>query len=322
MFLISTLFDPRHAFFFYSPLIFSLNTKIGNKIMWASVLTEWSNQILKWLLHGERPYWWIHETQVYNGTEKIPEVQQFFITCETGPGSPSGHAMVTASIWYILVASFLKRKNLSDNKSNIFKRIIWSVYTLLICSVSLSRVYIAAHFPHQCLLGALIGITVAVLTNHFDTSKFKRSHYIKGSIGVLGSAMLTYAFLRLLGMNPMWSVDRALKWCSKREYVHLDTTPFFSIARYTGFFFGMGIGLTSDYHNEVFKTKLSTSMKIFMAIFSLGLAKLIENIPLPKFNRYLFYLTGLAMNAIFAYTFTALIPYLIFKINNSKFKLN
>jgi len=317
--MISTLFDPRYAFLFYSPLIFSIDRKIGQKIMWVSVLSEWSNQILKWMLHGERPYWWIHETQVYNESKSIPQVQQFFITCETGPGSPSGHAMVTASVWFILIESFLKNKPF-ETKSNIFTSVAWSMYAFLIFLVSLSRIYIAAHFPHQCCLGALIGVTVAVITTHFDTHKLQRSHYIKGSLGVLLSAMFTYVFLKLMGMNPMWSVDRALKWCSKREYVHLDTTPFFSIARYSGFFFGMGIGLTSEHHKYAYQTKFNTQMKILAVILSLGSSKLIEHIPLPGSNIYLFYLTGFALNAVLPYLFTAIIPYIIANSGTLKIK--
>ncbi|RWS00440.1 glucose-6-phosphatase-like protein, partial [Dinothrombium tinctorium] len=95
MFKISTLFDPRYAFLFFAPLVFSLDRYTGRKVMWAAVVAEWVNMLLKWMLHGERPYWWIHETHIYNKTQ-LPDVQQFFITCETGPGSPSGHAMATA----------------------------------------------------------------------------------------------------------------------------------------------------------------------------------------------------------------------------------
>lgn len=37
------------------------------------------------VLFGERPYWWVNETKFY-GPIKHPELQQFSITCETGPG--------------------------------------------------------------------------------------------------------------------------------------------------------------------------------------------------------------------------------------------
>lgn len=37
------------------------------------------------VLFGERPYWWVHETRFY-GSGVAPALQQFPITCETGPG--------------------------------------------------------------------------------------------------------------------------------------------------------------------------------------------------------------------------------------------
>lgn len=46
---------------------------------------------VSWCLHnrvlfGERPYWWVNETQFY-GAGPAPALQQFPITCETGPGT-------------------------------------------------------------------------------------------------------------------------------------------------------------------------------------------------------------------------------------------
>lgn len=34
---------------------------------------------------GQRPYWWVMESNVYSGEER-PFLKQFKITCETGPG--------------------------------------------------------------------------------------------------------------------------------------------------------------------------------------------------------------------------------------------
>lgn len=47
---ISRVFDPSHAFFFYTPVLFAFNFRAGKHILWATVLNEWANQILKWLL--------------------------------------------------------------------------------------------------------------------------------------------------------------------------------------------------------------------------------------------------------------------------------
>lgn len=87
------------------------------------------------LLFGERPYWWVQETGYY-GNSSQPMIKQFPITCETGPGktisyhtatvksvstlvhllknflspltgSPSGHAMGAAAIYYTMMSSLL-----------------------------------------------------------------------------------------------------------------------------------------------------------------------------------------------------------------------
>lgn len=42
---------------------------------------------------------------------------------------------------------------------------------------------------------------------------------------------LTYTGIILLGLDPLWSLDLAKKWCAKSEWVHPDTTPFFAFVR-------------------------------------------------------------------------------------------
>lgn len=37
------------------------------------------------ILFGERPYWWVQETAFY-GNSSQPMIDQFPMTCETGPG--------------------------------------------------------------------------------------------------------------------------------------------------------------------------------------------------------------------------------------------
>ncbi|RWS29486.1 glucose-6-phosphatase-like protein [Leptotrombidium deliense] len=315
MFAISSLFDPRYAFLFFAPLVFSLDRFAGRKLMWVAVVAEWSNMLLKWVLHGERPYWWIHETNIYNKTQ-MPDVQQFFLTCETGPGSPSGHAMATAAIWYVIIEALLRRKGTLTKRSMI-NRIFWSIYTIILCTVSLSRVYIAAHFPHQCALGMIIGIAVSMLVTNLDTDRFERKHYFAGTVCLVASAFSTFLILKALGMNPMWSVDRALRWCAKREYVHLDTTPFFSLTRFAGFFLGMGIGLHSSLYKEASKVRFTTSMKILSAILSLAVCKASEFVVLPS-NQFLFYSSAFLLNAVLPVIFIAFIPYLIAKIGSSE----
>ena len=87
MIYISSILDPKYAFFIYTPVLFAFNVQSGKHLLWTTVLTEWSNQILKWILHGERPYWWVLEM---SSVIDLPPIKQFSVSCETGPGSPSG----------------------------------------------------------------------------------------------------------------------------------------------------------------------------------------------------------------------------------------
>ncbi|XP_067121170.1 glucose-6-phosphatase 2 [Centruroides vittatus] len=313
-FLISNVFDPRYAFLFFAPLILSFDRSLGKKILFVSIVAEWSNQVLKWMLHGERPYWWIHETGVYNRTgSRLPDIQQYFLTCETGPGSPSGHAMCSASLWYVVVESLLRKVGAINKNSSVLSSMCWSTYTLVLAAVSLSRVFIAAHFPHQCVLGMAIGVLVAMAAGKIDLDRLKLKHYVLLTIGLFSSALCTYAVLQLMGMNPMWSVDRAVKWCAKQEYIHLDTTPFFSMTRYCGFALGMGLGLSSSLFARISSVKFPPFAKAACAVLALSVAKLSERIVLPKANIYLFYGLAFALNVVLPYVFLAVVPYIVFR---------
>lgn len=338
MFLLSNVFDPRYAFLIFAPLVFSLDRVTGRKLMWTTVIAEWSNQILKWLMRGERPYWWVHEfesksalSQPTSGIRtQLPDLKQTFMTCETGPGSPSGHAMVTAAVWYILVEALLQKtnksglmRNASKSATPIFNSACWAIYTFGLCCVSLSRIYLAAHFPHQCLLGAGMGVAVAMLVSglHSATERLSLKAYFVGTLGMFASALLTYVtLLYVFGFNPLWSVERALKWCAKREHVHLDTTPFFSMMRYTGFFLGMGLGLHSRLLKSTPVGQFSTAAKLTTAALSVAASKAIEAIPIAKESLNVNTIYGIVFfeSLVLPYLFIAVIPFIVGKFTSTK----
>lgn len=47
--------------------------------------SEYYSAVLFRILFGERPYWWVHETAYYAGSAR-PHIEQYPMTCETGPG--------------------------------------------------------------------------------------------------------------------------------------------------------------------------------------------------------------------------------------------
>jgi glucose-6-phosphatase len=63
-------------------------------------------------MHGERPYWWVHEMEEAHKLDahphKIAEIHQYSSTCETGPGMPSGHSMAMSAAWYVIIHAIVE----------------------------------------------------------------------------------------------------------------------------------------------------------------------------------------------------------------------
>lgn len=348
---ISTFFDPKYVFLIYAPILFAINKRIGHRTITALSLTEWINQILKWLLAGERPYWYVHEranelaaarnltiqnsgidsydmAAMLAGPQPVANLRQFPVTCELGAGSPSGHAMVTATVWYILIEAYLR------NELPIFRRVdystqaapsgggtdnklvklTWSAYTVILLMVSLSRVYLACHFPHQCLCGALLGVVVAKMVSEklpFDS--LKSSHFCLLTAIMFCGALGTYGVLRQMGLDPLWSVNKGMRWCIKPEYIHLDTTPFFSMMRYLGFCLGSGLaynvsGAPSAGTKQTTTSAALMSRRALTSLVSIAFGYLLFGLPMPKTNLNLFYVISFIMYTIFSYSIAAPIP--------------
>lgn len=254
--LISVVFDPKYAFLIYSPIAYLLDRRVGRRLILTTVIAEWLNQILKWLLHGERPYWYVHSSGRFD-PQQVP-IKQFPITCELGPGHPSGHAMVTAAVWFTILDSALQlytkyQRDKSQGQTQTLdmvpiaishrqaKASAWLVYLALLVTVSISRVFLGCHFPHQCLAGALLGLVVAKYVASLNTRS--GSLFLAVAPALFLTAFGTFGLLQALGFDPSWTIKLATKHCVKREYIHLDTAPFFSIMRYCGFALGTGLGL-------------------------------------------------------------------------------
>ncbi|XP_036739115.2 glucose-6-phosphatase 3 isoform X2 [Manis pentadactyla] len=100
---VTFLGDPKSLFLFYFPAAYYASRRVGIAVLWISLITEWLNLIFKWFLFGDRPFWWVHESGYYS--QAPAQVHQFPSSCETGPGSPSGHCMITgAALWPIMTA--------------------------------------------------------------------------------------------------------------------------------------------------------------------------------------------------------------------------
>lgn len=119
--------DPKYIFLYLPALVLvTLGAKAAIRIAIATLAADFLNAVAKWIMIplGDRPYWY------------DPRVREFHMTCETGYGMPSGHAMVTAAAWFSLAFMYRQQFKVShDNSARV--SIPYSALGHLFLSVSL-----------------------------------------------------------------------------------------------------------------------------------------------------------------------------------------
>ncbi|KAE8739675.1 hypothetical protein FOCC_FOCC014833 [Frankliniella occidentalis] len=272
---ITELGNSTHSFTLLIPLAAALDLQLACDLLVVCIVGEWSNTLLKWFLMEGRPYWWVRETEIY---EKygltLPVLQQTSHTCETGAGSPSGHVMHAAVVGFVLakwlIAKYESRSKFPRPNAPLYRKLVWSLFAMMLIIVALSRMYIAAHFPHQCLLGAALGIPLAwALTS--ESSSVCR-WWKNASRGKLLAAALLLSLLafggywlqKALGIDPQWSVKLAFKWCKSERNLHVSTTNVFSLVRDCGSAFGFAIAC--PFSKRLMNKRLSIPFGILLAL--------------------------------------------------------
>lgn len=118
-------------FFLVLPLIYwSIDSALGLRVAFILVTSNTFNYMGKLLFAGPRPYWVSSHVRA--------------LWTDTSFGIPSGHAQDAMSVWGIIAAY---RKQIW----------VWVVAGFLIFFIGFSRLYLGAHFPHDVLLGWVIG---------------------------------------------------------------------------------------------------------------------------------------------------------------------
>uniref|UniRef100_A0A672R1L3 Glucose-6-phosphatase n=1 Tax=Sinocyclocheilus grahami TaxID=75366 RepID=A0A672R1L3_SINGR len=310
---VSTVADMR-TFLLFFPIWFHLQTAVGVKLVWVAVVGDWLNLVLKWLMFGERPYWWVKET-VYYGNLTVPQINQFPMTCETGPGSPSGHTMGAAGVYYAMITSLLPNLQGCDHlKRWCLHGLLWALFWGVQVYVSLSRVFIAAHFPHQVIAGVVSGIAVAKAFNRVSwIYSASLKNYVHTILCLVFIALGPYALLDAPSIDPYWSLMKAQKWCNQPEWVHLDTTPFAGLLRNTRALFGLGLSLHLPIQGDLEKNK-SCLRHILTA--TLPLLSLLDSFRPPTSTHALFYALSFCKSAAVPLTTIRFVPYCVSTLAN------
>ncbi|KAL7857560.1 hypothetical protein SRHO_G00164590 [Serrasalmus rhombeus] len=307
---VSSVADLHTTFFIFFPIWFHLKRDVAIKLIWVAVIGDWFNLVLKWVLFGERPYWWVHETKFY-GTDAAPALRQVPITCETGPGSPSGHAMGSAGVGYVMVTAALSiaaQRKCPVLLYWLLQILLWMLLGLVELLVCMSRVYVAAHFPHQVISGVISGIIVAeVFSRQQWIYRASLHRYFNVTLFLLVFAVGFYVLLKALGVDLLWTLEKAQKWCNHPTWVHMDTSPFASLLRNMGSLFGLGLGLHLP---NGFENKYSRSAPFRTGCIgvSLVLLQLLDSLTFSSNNQAIFYVLSFAKSTAALLVPTTLVP--------------
>lgn len=214
------------------PLIIALSVRSYINVMTAAICSQLANCVLKWLVKclwtdristnfsciirhrliaEDRPYWWVMESSAYTISTR-PNLRQTYMTCETSPGSPSGHSMLFATILFVAMQDALQSMPWYRSASNTVKYCTWNIFISLLTLVAISRMYFACHFLHQCLLGVVVGISVGhfVRQPHVQRQLIDMRMLDALVIGIVLMLFMVAIYFgqMLLQIDPQWSVRK------------------------------------------------------------------------------------------------------------------
>uniref|UniRef100_A0A8C2A2M3 Glucose-6-phosphatase a, catalytic subunit, tandem duplicate 1 n=1 Tax=Cyprinus carpio TaxID=7962 RepID=A0A8C2A2M3_CYPCA len=243
----------------YMQMEFHLRRDVGVKLIWVAVVGDWLNLVLKWVLFGERPYWWVHETKFY-GPIKRPELQQFSITCETGPGILQYSLQYLFQAYLFALLSILAERKLPPLRYRVLQLMLWMLLGLVELLV------------YQVISGVISGGPLLFL---YSAGLRKN---ISVTVFLLFFTVGFYVLLKAVGVDLLWTLAKAQKWCLNPDWVLLDTTPFASLLRNMGTLFGLGLGLhLSGYSETAGRKHSSVSFRTGCIGVSLVLLQLLDN---------------------------------------------
>jgi membrane-associated phospholipid phosphatase len=293
---IFSFFGTETFFLFLLPVIYwCINSKTGMKVGLILLLNASVNEALKLLLHGPRPYWYGKDVIGY--------------AAESSFGVPSGHSQTAISVWGMIAAI-------------IGRWWAWIASALLIILIGISRLYLGVHFPHDVLLGWIIGALLLWIvlrlwektSDKLDKLSLSRQILISfiSSLFLILVSFIPYLMIK----NSGWQVPQA--WADfAKNAISMNVT--FTSA---GMLFGFFTGVAWFNSKGGFDTKGKILTKVFryfagmagLIILYLGL-KFLSGLIIPETESVLNYLLRYTRYFILGLWVSAGAPVLFLKIN-------
>ena len=183
------------------PLLYwSVDTGLGLRVGIIFLFSGSVNSFLKLGLRGPRPYWYSTLVKAYS--------------METSFGVPSGHAQIAMSLWG-MIAAVLKRQW------------AWLAAIFIVLMIGLSRLFLAVHFPHDVLMGWVIGALILWAFARFwhPVSAWANKKSFGQQIGLAFAASLVLLICGVIPFGTLQGWDLPVNWLANIQQAGFDELP-------------------------------------------------------------------------------------------------
>lgn len=203
-------------------LYWCFDSHLGLRVLLILIISGGIFWNLKLVFHTPRPFWYSRDVTAYAFEESF--------------GVPSGHAQNSAAVLGYLAAT-LKR------------RWVWVVMLILIFLISISRVYLAVHFPQDVIAGWIIGFLLVWIFLRLEkpvAAWLEKRNLIRRILAALVCSLaLLLIGLMVREMLGRWELPSA--WVENARWAFPDQEPInpFDInglLAISGVFFGSSAG--------------------------------------------------------------------------------
>ncbi|XP_075556131.1 glucose-6-phosphatase 3-like [Dermacentor variabilis] len=307
---ISFAADPPRNVLWYYPIALTFSTPLGIRILIASSCSEFLNVAIKWVLNEHRPFWYV-KLKSDMGIQLAQTPQ----TCETGPGSPSGHVMITAAVLYVVIHYALSCVDKTRHpRRRYLKATAWSAYVCYLTAVGASRVFIGAHFPHQVMLGFAMGVATGYVLERLDIDQWHFPEFASLSGLMAMTCATVFTGFMALGVDPQSTVHLALEACDDPRYVNISSTVLYSMMRNIACPLGVSLAMSRPNFGRVMEgaKRAPVWAKLLAGLAGVGIGRTLLACPLPKWELGI-YAGALIQFCFFSFAISYGIPYVLHK---------
>ena len=207
-------------FFIVLPLLFwNIDSALGIRVAFILAVSNFINLIGKVGFAGPRPYWVSSHIQPW--------------WPETSFGIPSGHAQHAMSVWGI-IALYKKEKWITI------------ICVILIFMIGFSRLVLGAHFPHDVILGWLLGAFLLWLyVRYWDaTVTWLSNMNFSKQVGVAFLVSMIFVVIGMIVTNTRSDFQIPESWMTNalRSGIAPDPIDPNGVFTAVGTFFGLAVG--------------------------------------------------------------------------------